>query len=70
MASKIREKIKLVSTGKTATGKPTKFFYTSYKNKRNSTEKLQIKKFDPRAFNPANGKNGMHVIFKEDKIKN
>lgn len=69
MASKVREKIKLVSTGKTKEGKPTKTFYTTTKNKRQNTEKVNTKKFDPRAFNPATSKDGMHVIFKEDKIK-
>lgn len=69
MASKVREKIKLVSTGKTKAGKPTKTFYTTTKNKRQNTEKINTKKFDPRAFNPATGKNGMHIVFKEDKIK-
>lgn len=69
MASKIREKIKLVSTGKTKEGLPTKTFYTTSKNKRNSTQKLSIKKFDQKAFNSISGKIGMHVLFKEDKIK-
>jgi large subunit ribosomal protein L33 len=69
MASKVREKIKLVSTGKRKDGKATKFFYTTTKNKRQNTEKINIKKFDPRAFNSKTGKNGMHVVFKEDKIK-
>lgn len=69
MASKIREKIRLVSTGKTKAGKATGTFYTTTKNKRNMTEKFQIKKFDPRAYNPETGKNGMHILFKEEKIK-
>ncbi len=69
MASKVREKIKLVSTGKTKNGKPTKFFYTTTKNKRVHTEKMNTKKFDPRAFDPKTGKVGIHVTFKEDKIK-
>ncbi len=69
MASKVREKIKLVSTGKTKEGKPTKTFYTTTKNKRQNTEKMNTKKFDPKAFNPITSKPGMHVIFKEDKIK-
>lgn len=69
MASKIREKIKLVSTGKTKEGKPTKTFYTTSKNKRTTTEKINIKKFDPRAFNAETGRDGIHVMFKEDKIK-
>lgn len=69
MASKVREKIKLVSTGKREDGTPTKMYYTTTKNKRQHTEKINIKKFDPRAFNPKTGKAGAHVIFKEDKIK-
>jgi len=69
MASKVREKIKLVSTGKTKDGKPTKTFYTTTKNKRLHTEKMNTKKFDPRAFDPKTGKAGMHVAFKEAKIK-
>lgn len=69
MASKIREKIKLVSTGKTKDGKPTKTYYTTTKNKRNVTEKINIKKFDPKAFNAETDKIGAHVIFKEDKVK-
>jgi large subunit ribosomal protein L33 len=69
MASKVREKIKLVSTGKRKDGKPTKTYYTTSKNKRQTTEKITIKKFDPKAFNPETGKTGMHILFKEDKIK-
>ena len=69
MASKVREKIKMVSTAKTKDGKPTKTFYTTIKNKRTSTEKLSFKKFDSRAYNETTGKCGMHVIFKEEKIK-
>jgi len=69
MASKVREKIKLVSTGKTKAGKPTGIYYTTKKNKRNSTEKINMKKFDRRAFDEKTGKTGMHVAFKEDKIK-
>jgi large subunit ribosomal protein L33 len=69
MASKVREKIKMVSTGKNKDGKPTKTYYTTTKNKRTSTEKLSMKKYDPKAFNAETGKAGAHVIFKEDKIK-
>ncbi len=71
MASKSkgpREKIQLTSTGKTFEGKATGYFYTTYKNKRNTPDKLNIKKFDPRAWNAAIGRNGMYVIFKEKKI--
>ena len=69
MASKVREKIKLVSTGKTKAGKPTGTYYTTSKNKRTMTEKFELKKFDPRAYNPETDKTGMHVLFKEEKIK-
>lgn len=69
MASKVREKIRLISTGKNKAGKKTGYFYTCKKNKRTATSKLEIKKFDPRAFNSETGKCGMHVFFKEDKIK-
>jgi large subunit ribosomal protein L33 len=55
MASSTREKIKLVSTAKTG------YFYTTTKNKRNTTEKVVIKKYDPVA--------KKHVEFKEGKIK-
>jgi large subunit ribosomal protein L33 len=69
MASKAREKIKLVSTGKTKDGRATGTFYTTTKNKRKHTEKFSVKKFDARAYNTDSGKCGMHVTFKEDKIK-
>ncbi len=69
MAASPREKIKLESTGKKKDGKPTKTFYTTYKNKRKSTEKLNLKKYDPRAYNPETQRAGLHVIFKEGKIK-
>ena len=51
----MREKIRLVSTAGTG------FFYTTTKNKRNTPEKLQIKKYDPVL--------KQHVDFKEAKIK-
>ena len=50
-----REKIKLVSTAGTG------HFYTSTKNPRTSTEKLQIKKYDPKA--------RKHVVYREEKMK-
>lgn len=57
MASKKkdREKIKLVSTADTG------FFYTTTKNKRNTPDKFEFKKYDPVV--------RKHVIFKEAKIK-
>ena len=51
----MREKIKLVSTAGTG------YFYTTTKNKRTSTGKLQMKKYDARI--------RKHVMFKETKLK-
>ena len=51
----MREKIKLESTAGTG------HFYTTTKNKRTMTAKMEIKKFDPVA--------RKHVIYKETKIK-
>lgn len=51
----MREKIKLESTAGTG------HFYTTTKNKRTSTEKLAIVKFDPKA--------RKHVEYKETKLK-
>ena len=51
----MRDKIKLVSTADTG------FYYTTNKNKRNTPDKLEKKKYDPVA--------RKHVIFKEAKIK-
>jgi large subunit ribosomal protein L33 len=65
-AKSAREKVKLVSTGKQQNGKSTGYYYTSTKNKRNTPSKMEIMKFDPRAYNPATGKRGMYVIFKEN----
>jgi large subunit ribosomal protein L33 len=64
----MRDKIKMLSTGKTKAGKPTGTFRTTTKNKKLTTEKLKKKHFDPRAFNAATGKNGMHVLFEETKL--
>jgi large subunit ribosomal protein L33 len=55
MAKKEREKIKLLSTADTG------FFYTTTKNKKNTPDKLEFKKYDPIA--------RKHVVFKETKIK-
>ena len=69
MASKSpRIKIMLVSTGKNEKGKDTGYFYTTYVNPRNTTEKLVLMKFDPRAFNPKIGRAGMKVQFKQKKL--
>ena len=55
MAKAIREKIKLVSSAGTG------HFYTTTKNKRTMTDKMEIKKYDPVV--------RKHVIYKEGKIK-
>ena len=51
----MREKVRMVSTADTG------FFYTTYKNKRNTPDKLEMKKYDPKA--------RKHVTFKEAKIE-
>jgi large subunit ribosomal protein L33 len=68
MAKGPREKIMLLSTGTTKAGKATGYFYTTYKNKTNSPEKLELMKFDPRAFDENTGKFGKMIKFKEKKI--
>lgn len=55
MAKSVREKIKLVSSAGTG------HYYTTSKNKRTMTDKLEIKKFDPVV--------RKHVMYKEAKIK-
>ena len=55
MAKAIREKIKLVSSAGTG------HFYTTTKNKRNTPNKLEFKKYDPVV--------RQHVAYKEAKIK-
>lgn len=47
--------VKLVSTADTG------FYYVTKKNTRNTTEKLSMRKYDPKA--------RKHVLFKEAKIK-
>lgn len=51
----MREKIRMVSTAGTG------FFYTTKKNRRNTPDKLTLKKYDPVI--------RKHVEFKEAKIK-
>ncbi|MEK6806768.1 MAG: 50S ribosomal protein L33 [Pseudomonadota bacterium] len=55
MAKKDREKIKLLSTAETG------FYYTTTKNRKNTPDKLEFKKYDPIV--------RKHVVFKEAKIK-
>ena len=51
----MREKIRLVSTAGTG------HFYTTTKNRRTHPEKVEVKKYDPKA--------RKHVVYKEGKIK-
>lgn len=51
----MRDKIRLVSSAGTG------YFYTTDKNKKNTPDKLEFKKYDPKI--------RKHVIFKEAKIK-
>lgn len=51
----MRDKIKLVSSAGTG------HFYTTTKNKKTTTNKLEFKKYDPVA--------RKHVLYKEHKIK-
>jgi len=51
----MREKIKLVSSADTG------HFYTTIKNKRNTPDKMEMKKYDPVV--------RKHVLYKEAKIK-
>jgi large subunit ribosomal protein L33 len=55
MAKSASDKIKLVSTANTG------YYYTTLKNKRNTPDKMEMKKYDPVV--------RKHVIFKEAKIK-
>ena len=55
MAKPATLQIKLVSTADTG------YFYVTKKNPRTKPEKLELKKFDPRA--------RKHVLFREAKIK-
>lgn len=51
----MRDKIKLVSSAGTG------YYYTTDKNKRNTPDKMEMKKYDPVV--------RKHVMFKEAKIK-
>ena len=55
MAKSAREKIRLVSSAGTG------HFYTTDKNKKNTPEKMEVRKYDPVA--------RKHVLYKEAKIK-
>lgn len=69
-----RIKIRMNSTGLNEKGKPTGYFKTTTKRTKvapggKKVEKLELKMYDPRAFDPKTGKCGKHVVFKEGKIK-
>ncbi|AND70068.1 MULTISPECIES: 50S ribosomal protein L33 [Rhodanobacteraceae] len=55
MANKTQDKIRLISSAGTG------HFYTTQKNKKNTPEKFEFKKYDPVV--------RKHVIYKEGKIK-
>lgn len=55
MAKPANQLIKMVSTADTG------YFYVAKKNPRTKTEKLELRKYDPRA--------RKHVLFKESKMK-
>ena len=55
MAKPTTQLIKMVSTADTG------YFYVTKKNPRTQTEKLSMRKYDPRA--------RKHVLFKESKMK-
>ena len=63
-----RINVMLLSTGKTAKGKDTGFSYTTSINTRNTPDKLELRKFDPRAWNAEIGRCGMYVYFKQKKL--
>lgn len=62
-----RENVQLRSTGKNKNGKPTGYFKTLGVNKR-AEKKLELMKYDPRAWNEKTGRVGMRVLFKQKKI--
>ena len=55
MAKSARDKIRLISSAGTG------HFYTTTKNKRNTPDKMSMKKYDPVV--------RKHVMYKEGKIK-
>jgi large subunit ribosomal protein L33 len=55
MAKPATLQVKMVSTADTG------YFYVTKKNPRTLTEKLEMRKYDPRA--------RKHVVFKEEKMK-
>lgn len=60
-------KVRLVSPATNKNGNPTG---TTYYVKRSAkaTEKLRFRKYDPKAWNAEDSKQGMHVWFEEKKL--
>lgn len=68
MAKKgVATKVRLESTGTNKDGEPTGFRYYT-KVGRNLTEKLELRKYDPRAWNEETGRPGKHVKFVQKKM--
>lgn len=63
-----RIKIMLNSTGKTQKGRDTGTAYYVYYNERNSDKKLELMKYDARAWNEETSRLGKKVLFKQKKI--
>ena len=63
-----REKIMLRSSAKNKNGNPTGTAYYTYKNKHNTPDKIELEKYDPKAYDAKTGKVGFRVKFKERKI--
>jgi len=66
-------KVRMNSTGLNKKGKPTGYFKTTTKRTKAAAGekqigKLEMKMYDPRAWNEKTDKFGMHVLFKEGKI--
>ncbi|XBC38793.1 MAG: 50S ribosomal protein L33 [Buchnera aphidicola (Melaphis rhois)] len=55
MAKSVRNKIKLISSS------GSKHYYTTTKNKKDKTQKLTLKKYDPIV--------KKHVLYREEKMK-
>ena len=64
-----REIIRMNSTGTDESGKRTGYFKTETKNKTKENMKRQRVMYDPRAFNQKKNKIGVHILFKEGKVK-
>ena len=69
MAKKNTVLVKLTSTGLNKKGNLTGTYFVKKRNPKKQTEKLQFKKYDPRAVSPTDpNKTGAHVLFVEKKM--